>query len=178
MSEARGWLVAYCAPALELEVIANIERAGGQAWTPCQWVARFSRGKKFLRMRPLFPRYVFADEPGEWRWLEDVDGVEQILTNNGRPLRVPGEIVAVLQRAESTGIFDSPTAALGRLELGDRVKILDPQFFGKRGVVAEFCARMRSASQQKRAKVLISALGRMVRVEVAVGSLEKLPLDG
>ena len=172
-----AWLVCSTEPKAERPALDSIRRLGFQSWTPIEHVKAKRRGKLVDVARPYFPRYVFAGiDPhrDDWRLLEDVDEVEYVLTNNGRPSCVPSAWIDTLRHAEQVGAFDRTKATPNGFELGDMVRSGEGQFSGLTGMIVEFMAKLRSTTASKRARVLFEFMGRAVKVDLPVEHLEKL----
>lgn len=171
-----AWLVVYTAARGEIAVRDEIMRAGFAAWTPLEKRTIVRRGKKREMERPYFSRYVFAGvdvHRQDWQVLLDVDGVEDVLRNNGSPSCVPSAWIATLRHAEAVGAFDCTKPEPNGFELGERVRIGEGQFSGFHAVIKEFMAKLTAASPRKRAKVLFTFMGRMTALELPVEHLEK-----
>ena len=175
-----AWHVAYVEPRHEFKTCDEIVAAGFDAYCPAERL----RGKPRLGpkradpiIRPLFPRYLFvAFDPdrSDWTPLLRVDGVYDVLRNNGVPSRIPGAWVAALRKAEQVGMFDRTAHMPVMFKVGEQVRISDGSFAGFHAVIAEFVAKMRSTTARKRARVLFAFMGRMAAIDLPVTSLEKL----
>ncbi len=103
------WHVAYCDARCEQETARDIQAdTGFPAYCPTERHKRFRRGVKTIVESALFPRYLFVcfDADGRWPAILEVDGVCDVLRNNGHPSPVPDAIVPKLKRMEHMGLFD------------------------------------------------------------------------
>jgi transcription antitermination factor NusG len=74
---------------------------------------RFRNGKKTIIESALFPGYLFAlfdAEDPHWAAILDLDGVRDVLSNNGKPSPVPAGLTEKLQRMQTLGLFDHTRA--------------------------------------------------------------------
>jgi transcriptional antiterminator RfaH len=104
-----NWFVLFTDSRCEQETAHDIQTdTGFEAYTPIELYKTFRRGQKAIVARALFPRYLFArfDPSDNWPALLDVDGVRDVLRNNGSPSPLPDVIVPKLQRMQQLGLFD------------------------------------------------------------------------
>jgi transcription antitermination factor NusG len=82
------WHIAFTDSRAEQDSCAEIRDIGFDAFTPMERHKRFTRGRKVYYEQALFPRYLFArfdsDDP-HWASILDLDGVCDVLSNNGEP---------------------------------------------------------------------------------------------
>lgn len=173
------WHVAYTAPRAEFSAGMDIaNELGFGVFQPLEQNWEVRRGLRVKVAKPLFPRYVFVLVDHcrqDWQKILEVDDVVDVLmSGDGVPGHVPAASIEALQKAEAVGIFDRTTRFPNDFDIGETVRISDGQFSGHNGIIAEFTARMRSATACKRAKLLVEFMGRMITLDAPVTSLEKL----
>lgn len=161
------WRVAYTAPRAESRVREDItDTLGYQVYAPVELRVVVQRGRKVDVAKPLFPRYIFVrGHTG----LGNIKGVSEILDGG-----VSDAWIDAMRKAEACGVFNRTTANASSFRVGERVRVSDGAFRGFDAVIQEFIAKLRSATARKRAKVLVSFMGRMTATEIDVTDLEKL----
>ncbi len=172
------WHVAYCEPRAEKDVCADVARKlGFGTFMPMERLRPCPGAKPVSR--PLFQRYVpVLVDPylQDWQEILDVDGVVDVLRMPGSD--VPGYVstakIEALMKAEAVGMFDRTTRWPTHFEINELVRISDGPFYGLSATIIEFIHKMRSATASKRAKVLLKAMGQLMRVDLPVTSLEKM----
>ena len=140
-----------------------IERAisdelGLETFAPPEQKMAIRRGRKVKLITPALGPYVFIKfdrERDPWGSLSAYDyrnrsgirGFVELLTNNGFPVRVPDIAIEKLKRAVDLGLF-----GLSALQPGTDVEIMEGPFAG-------FIGKIKSATKQRRAKILLKMLG-------------------
>jgi len=174
-----GWYVAQVEPRGEADVCKDIRaELSLETYCPVERLRAQRRGRKVEQIiRPLIPGYVFVAfdrlRPG-WQAIERVDGVVSLLGNGDIPSRVPTAWVEATRRAEAYGVFDRTRTAPNGFKVGDQVRLADGPFAGHHALIQEFIAKLKSATARKRAKVLVSFMGRMTALDLPIESLERL----
>jgi transcriptional antiterminator RfaH len=169
--EGFTWFVVVCNPKCERRAQLGLRRAGYQTYLPQtkRWVVHAR--KKEERENPLFPRYLFIglrEDQDFWK-LRGVDGVEGIVRNDNRPVRVSGGLLARLLEREAAGEFDFT-------HLPD----LGPQYTPGEAVRLTACAfndlqaRVVSMLSKGRVEVLVEFLGRKARLKVKHSNLVRV----
>jgi transcription antitermination factor NusG len=170
-----AWLVVATAPRAEKEAAAEIAQAGFGVYLPLE-KRRGKPGRPNVST-PLIPRYVFAGVDlykQDWGVLKHLDGVVDVMANNGIPSRVPTAGVEKLWKSEAYGGFDYTQASPSLFAIGETVRIGEGIFTGFNARISKFVAKMRSTSAVKRARVLLEFMGAMREVDLDVCELEKL----
>jgi transcriptional antiterminator RfaH len=155
------WFVVRTQPRAEEKAMRHLSNQAFDAYLP-----RYERRIKHARqhkivLRPLFPSYLFVHlDPDlcRWRSINGTVGVREILTDGGMPLRVHDRIIDEIRaREDETGAIKlvRPTFARGQV-----VKLLD-------GPLADVGALFEEMRDDNRAILLVSLLGRKVRMQVA-----------
>jgi transcriptional antiterminator RfaH len=172
-----GWHVVYTEPRAEKEVAYGLWQAGFDAYLPLERDTKIERGRRIDITRPLLPRYLFVSfETGLYNWgpILSVDGVVDILRNNGLPSRVPCAWVEAIWRSESCGIFDRTKGNPNGFEIGDEIRVTEGPFQGHHAIIQAFASKMKSATAKKRVKVLMDLMRRVVEMELDVTEIEKI----
>jgi transcription elongation factor/antiterminator RfaH len=158
-SEAPGgicvsWSVACLTPNGERRAVLNLERQGFTSYSPRCRVRR--------KVQALFPNYLFVKAEAVWRSLMGTRGIARVIMNGERPgLLPPGYVEALRAREGADGVIDIDEA---RFQRGQAVRLT-------RGVMEDCEAIYDAPSGAERCYVLLSLLGRPVRVQVEEGSL-------
>ena len=157
------WLGIYTKPNAEGKAKNGIEAARIPAF--CPWLRKRVnfRGERYVMLVPLFSRYLFANPADLSRLdrLREIDGVETILTTNGRISRIPDGVIDAFVRAESLGAFDHADPLLKE---GESVRIIDGPLLGLIG-------KVRSGSTAKRVQLMVDYIH---QVTVSVDKLERV----
>ncbi len=161
------WIGVYAKPQAEIRTAAGIVAARLGAFLPLERMRIRQRdGDRYVVIKPLFPRYLFAKcDPGRIDKILEVDGVQDVLRCQGRLQRMPDEIVTEIQRAQENGAFDR---AENGLRDGDEVRIVAGPFAG-------LIARVRSARSRDRMQIVVDFIHTMT---VPVDNLKRIASDG
>ena len=164
------WHVAFTDSRAEQDTCAEIRDIGFDAFTPMERHKRFTRGRKTIVETALFPRYLFArfdsDDP-HWAAILEIDGVCDVLSNQGQPSPLPEQIVPKLKRMEQMGLLDH-TKAPNPFPPGSEVMLDDD------GPFAELCAVVRRVRSNDRCDVLLRWLGKELMVNVPMARLSHI----
>lgn len=113
-----------------------------------------------IALRPLFPGYLFVrldPEQQRWRSINGTVGVRQILTDGDTPRYVPAQIIEeIVAREDEFGAVKLVPPAFNP---GQTVRLMDGAFADVSGLFEEM-------RDENRAVLLVSLLGRKVRVIV------------
>jgi transcriptional antiterminator RfaH len=155
------WYVVRTQPRAEEKAVRHLANQGFAAYLPrYQRRVRHARQSKIV-LRPLFPSYLFVHlDPNlcRWRSINGTIGVREILTNGVTPLAVHQQIIDEIRaREDETGAVKLVRPAFTR---GQLVRLLD-------GPLADISALFEEMRDENRAVLLISLLGRKVRLQVA-----------
>ncbi len=160
------WHVAFTDSRCEQEACNDIQAdTGFEAYTPIELCKTFRHGRKAIIARALFPRYLFARTAEDnWPKLLEVEGVCDVLRNNGTASAVPDAIIDKLKRCQAHGLFDH-TRAPNPFPPKSKVEIDDDGPFA--GLIAE----VRRVRSNDRCDVLLRWLGREMMVNVPMARL-------
>jgi transcriptional antiterminator RfaH len=163
----KSWYVIHTHAQGESRALAHLERQGFDAWLPLCRKTRRHAGRRETVLRPLFPRYLFVsvdmeDEP--WRAILSTRGVQALISDAGRPTTLADGVVEALRaRAGEDGIFDLRPDAL---KAGTKVRIASGPFADLEGI-------FQTQSDSERVQVLLTLMGRAVRVTVSELDIER-----
>ena len=162
----RRWYVVRSQPNAERRAAENLERQGYATWLPLIRRRRRHARKMEVVLRPLFPRYLFVATDLEvmpWRPMLSTFGVAGLIMGRDAPVPVPEAVIEGLRaRADEAGVLALEPAAYGP---GARVRITSGPFAELEGI---FQAR----TDAERVAILLSLMGRAVRVLVPEGDVE------
>ncbi len=156
------WYVVKTKPRAEQQVSALLEMRGVGRYLP---LVRGHRNRQ--KPEPLFPGYLFCRlEIPSVQWVEarSLPGIAYVLSADGRPLPVAGELVETIRER-----VDLENCSPGRspFESGERVLIVRGPF---QGLEAAFDRRL---SPSGRSRVFVTLLSRLVPVEIHESELRK-----
>ncbi len=162
----RRWYVVRSQPHAERRARDNLERQGFEAWLPlCRRRRRHAR-KMEIVLRPLFPRYLFVAvdlETTPWRAMLSTFGVANVIQGPLGPVPVPDSVIEGLRaRADEAGALDLEPAAY---EAGTKVRITG-------GPLADIEGIVQARTDAERVAILLTLMGRAVRVTVPEGDIE------
>lgn len=160
-----GWLVVRTQPCAEEKARSHLVNQGFATYLP-----RYRRKVVHARrvrivLRPLFPAYLFVRfDPARTRWrsINGTVGVRHVLTDGERPRCVPERVVQEIRaREDETGAV---TLAMPSLVRGQEIRLVEGPMADVHGIFEE-------AYDSKRVLLLLTLLGRNVRVWVPAGAV-------
>ncbi|MCX7309904.1 MAG: transcriptional activator RfaH [Afipia sp.] len=160
------WYVVHTRPNSEAKADFNLRRQGFTTYLP-----RYQRQRRHARKsetvtRPLFPRYLFVELDlafDQWRSIRSTFGISQIVLAGDRPRPLPVGVVDEIRARESETGFVKLGLPAG-VKPGSKIRLLD-------GVFADSTAVFEQTADDRRVAVVLSLLGREVRVFVAPESV-------
>ena len=161
-----SWYTLYTKPRCEGAVGRRLRAKGFETYLPAVTVDGY-RGHR--DEHPFFPCYLFVrvdpstDGLSSVRW---TSGLKYIVSFGEKPAVVPDEVVALIQERLATMEEGAGGLSDHGFRRGDRVRIRSGPFADLEAVFEE------ALKPDERALVLISFLGRLSEVEVAVEDLE------
>ncbi len=159
------WHVCFTDSRCEQEACNDIIELGFPAYSPTERHKRFRHGRKTIVESALFPRYLFARTTEDnWPVLLEVDGICDVLRNNGTASAVPDAIIDKLKRCQAHGLFDH-TRAPNPFPPGSRVELDDD------GPFASLIAQVLRVRSADRCDVLLRYLGREMMVNISMARL-------
>ena len=160
-----SWFVVQTQPRAEAKAKRHLVNQGFVTYMPVyQRRVRHARRSELV-LRPLFPGYLFVQidpEMHRWRSINGTVGVRQILTDGNMPRHVPDRIIEeIVAREDETGSVKLIPPAFCP---GQPVRLMD-------GAFAEVSGLFEEMRDENRAVLLISLLGRKVRVSVPAAEI-------
>lgn len=153
------WFLAQFKPNSHSIAERNLVRQGFRIFLPLQEETRRARGKFTIRMRPLFPGYLFVAldmRQGSWRAVNSTYGITRLVSLGKEPTVVPLDLVSQLMlRCDSEGKLLPPKL----LKAGDQVILTNGPF-------ADFVVTIEDIAPDRRVYVLMELMGRKTRVAI------------
>lgn len=157
----RRWYVVQTQPCSEERARHHLANQGFSPYLPRYRRTISHAGRRESVLRPLFPGYLFVHmDPSACRWrsINGTRGVCRILTDGDLPQPVAREVVEeIMAREDSTGAVKLLSPSITR---GDRIQLIEGPFADLAGLFEE-------TRDDKRVVVLLSLLGRDVRIEAS-----------
>ena len=147
----------------EFRAERGLNGLGFETFVPIEKLAIIRCRRKHIIENPLFPRYGFVKfdvELDHWGQIYDTKGIEDILTNNQIPVRVPERDISQLKLAQKFGLFDRTKKPMP-FKQGDEVEIGEGPFTG-------FIAKVQKARSGDRIKVLLEFFGSSREMEFSL----------
>lgn len=149
---------------------------------PRKQLSRKQRASGIPIMRPrlvaLFPGYLFVHfdrQGGAWREIFDFAGIGGLVSADGRPVRVPDEMVAGIRAREIGGAVPGKTPAALIFHLGERVRVADGPFSPFEAIVEKLPrVSIEEIDAATRIRVAVDIFGRATPVDLEVSQIEKL----
>ncbi len=149
------WAVAITKPNNENRAEINLERQGFVSYLP----KYLSKVGKELKVKILFPRYIFIVIEDQWHRINSTFGVSRLLLNNeGKPAVVSNKIIDNLKlKEDQKGLISLPDPP--KFSQGQPVRVANGSFSGYRALYD-------GMRPNDRARVLIEMLGQQVSIEL------------
>lgn len=160
-----SWFVVRTQSRAEQKAEQHLTNQGFAAYLP-----RYRRRVRHARrneivLRPLFPGYLFVHlDPVHCRWrsINGTVGVREILTNGDAPLAVCDRIIDEIRaREDDSGVVKLVAPSFAR---GQVVRMLEGPLVDVSGLFEEM-------RDENRVVLLVSLLGRKVRMQVPVAAV-------
>jgi transcriptional antiterminator RfaH len=155
------WFAVHTQPRLELWARTNLWERGLEVYLPrCERRRRHARRVDTITV-PLFPRYLFVRADllqGDRRRIDTAPGVAYTVAFGDRPAPIAESVIAEIRSREDGDGLVRLDPTLG-LRPGGAVRITEGALAEQTGL---FCA-----SDSNRVTVLLTLLGRPVRVQIA-----------
>lgn len=160
-----SWMVVRTQPCAEEKARSHLVNQGFATYLPCYRRKVVHARRVRIVLRPLFPAYLFVRfDPARTRWrsISGTVGVRYVLTDGERPRCVPEHVVQeIIAREDETGAVSLPILSLVR---GQEVRLVEGPMADVHGIFEE-------AHDGKRVSLLLTLLGRYVRVLVPAGAV-------
>jgi transcriptional antiterminator RfaH len=166
MSSESQWFVVHTQPNNETRAEYHLQRQGFSTYLPRYLRQRRHARKVAMVPRPLFPRYMFvALDVARDRWLsvQSTFGVSNLVLAGEKPMPVDDRVIDEIRAREGhDGLIQLGMPA--GLKPGSPVRLID-------GLFAEYQGVLERIADDRRVAVLLSLLGRQVRVFVPAASV-------
>lgn len=151
------WSVAMTKPQNENIAKVNLERQGYETYLP-KYTTKVG---KDLKVRILFPRYIFVRIELQWHSITGTRGVTRLIYGtNSQPAIITDAVIATMKaREDKKGYVSLPDPP--KFAQGQKVKIVKNDLFGLYD----------GQLPHDRHRILVELMGRMVPVEVAEADL-------
>lgn len=163
----KRWYVAHTRPMAEARAREHLVNQGFEAWLPEYRKLRRHARRTDHVLRPLFPRYLFVHldlDAERWRSVLGTAGVQH-LVGGDPPTPLPDAVIAHLKaRVDEEGLV--PVSPALSLKSGDAVRIAEGPLADLEGIFLDI-------DDKDRVAILLSLMGRSLRVHVAAGGVEK-----
>lgn len=140
----RHWYLVYSKPRAETQARLNLTRQGFTTYLPLVRQTRRQRGRRVVRVEPLFPRYLFVQldpQVDNWSPIRSTLGVSNLVRFGGEAVPVPDDLVEVLlARGDEQGIHLLPPLEFTQ---GERVRVKEGPLMGYEGIFIARSARER-----------------------------------
>lgn len=166
MTSGAQWYVVHTQPHNEGRAEFNLRRQGFTTYIPRYQRERRHARRKDIVVRPLFPRYLFIVldlARDRWRSVQSTFGVTSLVAVGEQPMALPAKVVDEIRAREDPDGF----VVLGlpaSLKPGSPVRLVDGLFVDYQGILER-------VADDHRVAVLLSLLGRQVRVFVPAASV-------
>jgi transcriptional antiterminator RfaH len=160
------WYVAFTQPNNEGRAEVNLRRQGFTTYLPRYLRTRRHARKTETVAQPLFPRYLFVRfdvTRDRWRSVSSTNGISHLITAGEAPVPISEEIIGAISAREDGAGFVRLGLPAG-VGPGSSVRLVDSIFADAVGVIER-------VADDRRIAVLLSLLGRQVRVFVSPASI-------
>lgn len=160
------WAVVISKPGNENRAVINLQRQGYIPYLP----KYLSRVGKDIKVKILFPRYLFVQIDKQWHSINSTFGVSKVmLGNDGKPAMVSDKVISDLKmREDNKGLISLPEPP--KFRHGDKVAVVKGPLQGYNGLFD-------GMRPNERVRVLIEMLGQTVPVEVDEKDLTAVACD-
>jgi len=148
------WGVGMCKSNSEFIAKYNLERQGFETYLP----KFLSKNGKEIKIKILFPRYIFIKIELQWYSIKGTRGITKLLMRETTPAVVHDMIIENLKKREdSKGFIILPEPP--KFQLGEKVRIVNSALYGYIGIY-------NGMRDHERARILIELLGQSVPVDL------------
>ena len=166
MTDGAHWYLVHTLPNNETRADINLRRQGFATYLPCFQRQRRHARRVDIVTRPLFPRYLFVRldlARDQWRSVQSTFGVSALVFAGEKPAALSNYVIDEIRARENGDGFIVLGLPAG-LKTGSPVRLIDGLFVDYQGVLERI-------ADERRVSVLLSMLGRQVRVFVPVESV-------
>lgn len=148
------WSVAMTKSSSENLAKHHLERQGFVTYLP----RYLTRVGKEMKVKVLFPRYIFVRIELQWHCIHGTRGVTKLLMRESSPAVVPERIIKDLKMKEDIkGLITLP--APPKFQAGERVRVAN-------GSLSGYLAIYDGMRSSERVRILISMFGQQVPIEL------------
>lgn len=155
------WYVVHTHSQSEFQAYSHLKRQGFLAYLP-QYLKRRRHARRVDSVRrPLFPGYLFIMMDVErirWRAIRSTVGIRSLICNGELPAAVPEGVIEEIKAREDEGGL-VPVAVPAPFNRGETVRV-------SHGAIHNQVGLFDCASDEERVFVLLSLMGRQLRVRV------------
>lgn len=168
MTEQALWYLVATKPKQEQRAAEHLSNQSIEYFLPEIEVEKSLRGKRSVRIEPLFPGYLFVALPKDsvfWSKIRSTRGIRDVIRFAGKPAMVMPDIINHLK--STLGEDDKPLKLSMLPKQGDSVEIKEGPFKG-------LSAIFQSLDGEERAIILLEILGKQQSLAVNLSDLGKL----
>lgn len=143
------WLLIQTKPREEQRASDHLQAQGAQTYLPTIQVEKITRGKHITKTEPLFPGYLFvqnpdAEEPGALTYttIRSTRGVAKIVRFGNDYTLLPNTLIETI-RSQTPGLTPSEAHSTAP-KAGDKVQITEGPFAGLEAIYHQPDGQMRS----------------------------------
>lgn len=153
------WAVAMTKAASERIAQFNLVRQNFETYLP-RYITRIG---KEIKVKILFPRYIFVRVDLQWHSINGTRGVTRLIMNESKPAQVPERIITDLKSKEDQKGFVMLPAPL-KFRKGETLRVV-------KGPLEGYIAIYDGMRPNERVRALVQMLGQSVPVELDEGDL-------
>jgi len=148
------WAVAMTKSSSEHLAQYHLEQQGFEVFLP----KFLSKIGKEIKIKVLFPRYIFVKIELQWSKINGTRGVTRLIMYESKPAIVPDRIIEnLMKRRDSKGLIALPEQP--KFAMGEKVRVVNRSMDGYIGIYD-------GMRPNDRARVLLELLGQVVPVEL------------
>lgn len=168
MTDPALWYLVATKPKQERRAAEHLNNQSIEHFLPEVEVEKSLRGKRSVRIEPLFPGYLFVALPKSsvfWSKIRSTRGIRDVIRFAGKPAVVMPDIIKQLK--STIGSDEKPLKLSMLPKQGDSVEIKDGPFKGLSAIFQSF-------DGEERAIILLDLLGKQQSLAVKLSDLNKL----
>jgi transcriptional antiterminator RfaH len=145
----KQWLLIQTKPRDELRAVEHLQAQGAKTYCPTIQVEKITRGKRIIKTEPLFPSYIFAQNPDTqeqsaltYTSIRSTRGVSQIVRFGTDYTLLPNTLIESI-RCQTSGLTPSEAHSTAP-KPGDKVQITEGPFQGLEAIYHQSDGQLRS----------------------------------
>lgn len=162
----KQWYLIYCKRSEQQRAKLHLENQGVECYYPETQVEKMVRGKRQVKLEPLFPSYIFArfdvEQGPTFTTVRSTRGVVDFVRQGAVPQILQGDLIVTLKEIEKLQVEPQQESLP---EKGDCVSVMSGQFAGIEAIYQE-------ADGETRSILLVKMLSKQVEVTVENKDLE------